>query len=135
MNGFPSVVILADSNALDKQWPGVVLRHKLRCLNGRITGFPGVVIFVDADTLDGRVDGCRDPRNGPDMDKRAAGYRLSRWTLMSWMVGWPGVPILVLSYDATNASDAPDVLDERVTGCSDPRDGLRCPERTGVGMS
>jgi len=60
---------------------------------------------------------------------------------MPWMNGWPGAPTLVINYDATDVSDATDafdaldVLDKRVAGCCDPRDGLRCLERTGVRVS
>jgi hypothetical protein len=76
-------VISVNADILDERRAG--------CRPFVMVGLPGVVILADSNALDERVDGCRDPGNGPDMDKRAAGYRLFRWTLMSWMVGWPGV--------------------------------------------
>lgn len=57
----------------------------------------------------------------PDTDKRASGYRPSRWTPMSWMVGWP-VSFLELDSDA---------LDKRVDGYRDPRDDFYYPGWTG----
>ena len=90
MNGLPVVVILVmDFDALD----GRVTRYRdprnltpIRITGGLVSSFA-----MDFYPLDGRADWCYDPRDGPDAYKRAAGYRPSRRTSISCIVGWPGV--------------------------------------------
>lgn len=74
MNGWLGIILVMDSDTLDERVSSFVMDSD--ALDGRVTGLPPAVVI-------GLMD--------PDADKRAAGYRLSRWTLMSWMVGWPVV--------------------------------------------